>query len=49
MRQPSGGAGLAWDTTGLSPGTDTVHVWANHAGDSQATYELYGPATVTLT
>jgi hypothetical protein len=38
-----------WDTTGLAPGTYTIHAWANNAGDSQATFETFGPDTVTLT
>ncbi len=44
-----GGAAYTWDTTGLAPGTYTVHVWANNQGDSTATWEAYGSDTVTLT
>ncbi len=39
----------SWDTTGLAPGTYTVHVWANQAGDSTATWEAYASSSVTLT
>jgi hypothetical protein len=39
----------SWDTTGLAPGSYTVHVWANQAGDSTATWEAYASSTVTLT
>jgi polyvinyl alcohol dehydrogenase (cytochrome) len=39
----------SWDTTGLTPGTYTVHVWANQSGDSTARFEALGSATVTLT
>ena len=38
-----------WDTTGLAPGTYTVHVWANQTGDSMARYEALASSTVTLT
>jgi hypothetical protein len=38
-----------WVTSGLAPGTYTVHVWANQTGDSTATWEAYGSSTVTLT
>jgi outer membrane protein assembly factor BamB len=44
-----GAGAFSWDTTGLVSGTYTVHAWANQAGDSQATWEAWGPATVTLT
>jgi hypothetical protein len=40
---------FAWDTTGLVPGTYTVHVWANQRGDSTGAFETYGSSTVTLT
>jgi outer membrane protein assembly factor BamB len=49
LTQLWGGSTFNWDTSGLAPGTYTVHVWANQAGDSQATWEAWGPATVTLT
>lgn len=38
-----------WDTSGLTPGTYTVHVWANEAGDSTSRFEAFGSSTVTLT
>jgi hypothetical protein len=38
-----------WSTAGLGPGTYTARVWANHAGDSPATWEAYASSTVTLT
>ena len=38
-----------WSTSGLAPGTFTVHVWANQTGNSTATWEAYGSSTVTLT
>jgi photosystem II stability/assembly factor-like uncharacterized protein len=40
---------FSWSTAGLAPGTYTVHVWANNAGDSTATWEANGTDTVTLT
>jgi hypothetical protein len=40
---------FSWSTAGLSPGTYPVHVWANHAGDSTASWEAYRSSTVTLT
>ena len=39
----------AWNTSGLAPGTYTVHVWANQVGDSTALGEAIGSSTVTLT
>jgi polyvinyl alcohol dehydrogenase (cytochrome) len=39
----------SWDTTGLGPGTYTVHVWANQSGDSTARWEAFASSTVTLT
>jgi cell wall-associated protease len=44
-----GPAGYSWSTAGLAPGTYTIHVWANNAGDPTATWEAYGSDTVTLT
>jgi spore germination protein YaaH len=38
-----------WSSSGLVPGTYTVHVWANQYGDSEARWEAYGSSTVTLT
>src|SRR5207245_9373200 len=32
----------AWNTSGLAPGTYTVHVWANQVGDSTALGEAIG-------
>ena len=39
----------SWDTSGLAPGTYTVHAWAKQAGDSTASWEAYGSSTITLT
>jgi hypothetical protein len=39
----------SWDAAGLAPGTYTVHVWANQAGDSTATWEAFASSTVKLT
>ena len=39
----------SWSSSGLVPGTYTVHVWANQYGDPTATYEAYGSSTITLT
>jgi hypothetical protein len=39
----------SWNTTGLAPGVYNVHVWANNAGDSTATWEALAASTVTLT
>jgi hypothetical protein len=44
----SSDAAFSWSTTGLVPGTYTVHVWANHAGDSMAKWEAYGQSIVQL-
>src|SRR5207245_2103701 len=38
----------AWNTSGLAPGTYTVHVWANQVGDSTALGEAIGSSSVTL-
>jgi polyvinyl alcohol dehydrogenase (cytochrome) len=38
-----------WSTSGLRPGTYTVHVWANQQGHQTKTYEGLGSSTVTLT
>ncbi len=37
-----------WVTSGLGPGTYSVHVWANQTGDSTALPEAIGSSTVTL-
>jgi N-acetyl-anhydromuramyl-L-alanine amidase AmpD len=42
------GSTFNWNTTGLAPGTYTVHAWANQQGDSTARWEAYGTASVTL-
>ena len=39
----------SWDTTGLSPGTYTVHTWANQQGAYTGAWEAFGTTTVTLT
>jgi trimeric autotransporter adhesin len=39
----------SWSTAGLRPGTYTVHVWANQAGDQTAALESMAASTVTLT
>ena len=49
MKQAFGGASFNWNTAGLAPGAYQVHVWANNIGDSTASWEAFGAATVTLT
>jgi N-acetyl-anhydromuramyl-L-alanine amidase AmpD len=49
LKQGWGGTAFNWTTTGLAPGQYTVHVWANQAGDSVATWEAFATSTVTLT
>jgi hypothetical protein len=49
MRAFSSDPTWTWNTSGLSPGAFTVHVWANQAGDSTSTFEAFGSSTVTLT
>jgi hypothetical protein len=44
--QGFGGATWSWSTTGLSPGTYTVHVWVNTQGSG---YDTVGSSTITLT
>jgi hypothetical protein len=44
--QDFGGPAFNWNTTGLTPGSYTLHVWVNRAGNS---YETIGSATATLT
>ena len=39
----------SWSSSGLVPGTYTVHVWANQYGDSAARWEAFGSSTITLT
>jgi hypothetical protein len=38
-----------WDTSGLAPGSYSVHLWANQSGDSQSTFEAFASSAVTLT
>jgi hypothetical protein len=38
-----------WDTSGLMPGTYSVHVWANQQNASTATWEANGASTATIT
>lgn len=49
MKQAWGAAAFNWDTSGLAPGTYTVHAWSNESGASTAKYETIGSATITLT
>jgi spore germination protein YaaH len=39
----------SWNTSGLAPGTYTVHVWANQQGAYTGALEVFGSSTVTLT
>ena len=48
LKRGWGAASYSWDTTGLAPGTYTVHAWANQQGAAQ-TLEVFGSSTVTLT
>jgi spore germination protein YaaH len=48
LAQGWGGATFNWSTTGLAPGVYTVHMWANQAGDSMASWEAYGSSSVAL-
>jgi len=48
LKQGWGAATFNWDTTGLAPGTYTIHAWANQQGAAQ-TLEVYASSTVTLT
>jgi spore germination protein YaaH len=49
-KQPfSPNATFNWDTTGVTAGTYTVHVWANQQDASQSTWESNGSTTVTIT
>jgi hypothetical protein len=48
LKRGWGGATFDWSTTGLSPGTYNIHVWANNIGDSTATWEAYGSDSLTL-
>jgi hypothetical protein len=51
LKQGWGGPGFAWDTSGLQPGTYTVHAWANQdaSGHTTSTYEALASTNVTLT
>jgi hypothetical protein len=44
-----GGPTYNWVTNPASPGTYTIHVWANNTGDSLGAWEAYGTESVTLT
>ena len=46
LMQGWGGATFSWNTTGLAPGTYTVHAWVNAGGTG---HDAIGSATVTLT
>jgi len=46
LLQGFGGPALAWNTSGLTPGLYTIHVWVNNQGTG---YDAIGSATVTLT
>jgi hypothetical protein len=48
MVQGFNGATWSWDTSTYTPGTYTIHVWANNAGDAQSAYEAFGSATFTV-
>jgi len=48
LAQPWGLAAFNWDTTGLVPGSYTVHAWANQQG-AAPTLEAYASAAITLT
>jgi hypothetical protein len=48
MMQTFNGPSWSWDTSGYAPGTYTIHVWANDAGDAQSTYEAYGSTMYTV-
>jgi hypothetical protein len=48
LKQQWGGPTFAWNTSGLAPGMYSVHVWANQAGASTATWEANGAASVAL-
>lgn len=49
MKRTWGGAVFDWNTTGLTPGTYSVHVWANQIGAAIKTWEANGASAVTLT
>jgi hypothetical protein len=50
MKRPFSADGtFSWTTTGLAPGTYTVHVWANQQGAYTEAFEVIGSSTVTLT
>ena len=46
LKQGFGGPSFSWDTTGLAPGTYTVHAWVSAAG---AGHDAIGEAIITLT
>ena len=47
LKRGFAGPAFSWDTTGLVPGTYTVHAWANQQG-AAPTLEAYGTSVVTL-
>jgi len=49
LEQGWGGSGFSWKTTGLAPGTYTIHVWANQVGESTSIYEAIGELKFVLT
>ena len=49
LKRGWGAGAYSWATSGLAPGTYTVHAWANDRRDSRSTWEAYGTSTVTLT
>jgi len=48
MVQPFGGDTWTWDTSTYAAGTYGIRVWANNAGDSQASYETFGSLTYAV-
>jgi hypothetical protein len=49
LKRTFGDADWTWDTSGLRPGTYTVHVWANQTGGYGGRLEAVASSTVTLT
>jgi hypothetical protein len=47
LKQGWGGPAFTWSTSGLAPGTYTVHAWANQQG-AAPTLEVYGSSTVNV-
>jgi hypothetical protein len=48
MVKAFGDATWNWDTSAYAPGTYTIHVWANNAGDQQVAYEVFGTTIYAL-